>query len=175
MITGELSQTLLEEADMIDEKFFAIGAQSFTFFQPPGHFVRWVETGFSSSLYTFALVAAFGIAAGSFLYSILTRKYRIEWFASGKDFVVHIIGGLLMGIGGVLSMGCTIRSGFNRGFYNGNGFSLIFFPIVFDSEITTEIQFYKMVYEEVSFGMALVEGLADMKLLPNGLRKFDKV
>jgi len=42
------------------------------------------------------------------LYSILTRKFRIEWFASWKDFVVHIIGGPLMGIGGVLSMGCTI-------------------------------------------------------------------
>ena len=29
--TGELGHTLLEEADMMDEKPFAIGAQSFTF------------------------------------------------------------------------------------------------------------------------------------------------
>ncbi len=96
---------------------FAIDAQSFTCFQPAGHFVRWVKTGFSFSLYTFVLVAAFGVAKGSFLYSILTRKFRIEWFASWEDFAVHIIGGLLMGIGGVLAMGCTTyyRPGCNRG------------------------------------------------------------
>ena len=45
--TGELGQTLLEDADMMNEKPFAIGAQSFTFSQPPGHFLRWIETGFS--------------------------------------------------------------------------------------------------------------------------------
>ncbi len=176
MTTGELGQTLLEEADMMDDKPFAIGAQSFTFSQPPGHFVRWAETGFSSSLLTFALVAAFGVVAGSFLYSILTRKFRTEWFANWTDFAVHIVGGLLMGIGGVLAMGCTIGQAVTGASTLAMGSFLTFFAIVFGSALTMKIQFYKMVYEEeASFAKTLVAGLADMKLLPNSLRKLDKV
>ena len=39
-----------------------------------------------------------------------------------------------------------------------------------------KIHFYKMVYEEeAGFGKAFVAGLADMKLLPNSVRKLDKV
>ncbi|MCF6191253.1 MAG: YeeE/YedE family protein [Cocleimonas sp.] len=174
--TGELGQNLLEEAEMMDERPFAIGAQSFTFAQPSGHLIRWIETGFSKSLITFALVAGAGVIAGSFLYSVLFRKFRIEWFASWKDFFVHIIGGLLMGIGGVLAMGCTIGQGVTGASTLAMGSFLTFFAIVFGSALTMKIQYYKMVYEEeASFTKALVASLADMKLLPNGLRKLDKV
>lgn len=174
--TGQLGQTLLEEVEMMDERPFAIGAQSFTFSQPPGHFIRWVETGFSSNLLTFALVAAFGVAIGSFLYSIIAKKFRIEWFANWKDFAVHIIGGLLMGIGGVLAMGCTIGQGVSGASTMAMGSFITFIAIVFGSALTMKIQYYKMVYEEeASFMKALVAGLADMKLLPNGLRKLEKV
>ena len=39
-----------------------------------------------------------------------------------------------------------------------------------------KIQFHKIVHEEeASFGKALVAGLADIKLSPNGLRRLDKV
>ncbi len=56
------------------------------------------------------------------------------------------------------------------------GSLLSFFAIVFDSEITTKIQFYKMVYEEeASFSKAFIAGLADMKMLPKSLCKLDKV
>ena len=174
--TGELGQNLLEEAEMMDERPFAIGAQSFTFVQPSGHLLRWFELGFDKSMLTFALVAGFGVVAGSFLYSLLFRKFRIEWFASWKDFFVHIIGGLLMGIGGVLAMGCTIGQGVTGVSTLAMGSFITFFAIVFGSALTMKIQYYQMVYEEeASFGKALVASLADMKLLPNGLRKLDKV
>lgn len=174
--TGELGQNLLEEAEMMDERPFAIGAQSFTFAQPAGHLIRWIETGFSNSLVTFALVAGAGVIAGSFLYSLLFRKFRIEWFASWKDFFVHIIGGLLMGIGGVLAMGCTIGQAVTGASTLAMGSFITFFAIVFGSALTMKIQYYKMVYEEeASFGKALVASLADMKMLPNGMRKLDKV
>ena len=88
--TGTLGQELLEEADMMDERPFAIGAQSFTFAQPAGHLIRWIETGFSQFMVTFALVAGFGVIIGSLLYSVLFRKFKIEWFASWKDFFIHI-------------------------------------------------------------------------------------
>jgi len=174
--TGELGQNLLEEAEMMDERPFAIGAQSFTFAQPAGHLIRWIETGFSNSLVTFALVAGAGVIAGSFLYSLLFRKFRIEWFASWKDFFVHIIGGLLMGIGGVLAMGCTIGQAVTGASTLAMGSFITFFAIVFGSALTMKIQYYKMVYEEeASFGKVLVASLADMKMLPNGMRKLDEI
>ena len=174
--TGALGQSLLEEVEMMDERPYAIGAQSLTFVQPSGHFLRWIETGFSSSMLTFALVAGFGVVAGSFLYSILTKNFRVEWFANFKDFVFHIIGGVLMGIGGVLAMGCTIGQGVTGVSTLAMGSFLTFFAIVLGSTLTMKIQYYKMVYEEeASFIKALVASLADLKLLPNALRKLDKV
>ena len=48
---------------------------------------------------------------GSFLYTLIFRKLRIEWFITWNDFMMHAIGAILMGIGGVLAMGCTIGQG----------------------------------------------------------------
>jgi hypothetical protein len=174
--TGELGQNLLEEAEMMDERPFAIGAQSFTFVQPSGHLLRWAELGFDKSMLTFALIAGFGVVAGSFLYAVLFRKFRIEWFASWGDFFTHVIGGLLMGVGGVLAMGCTIGQGVTGASTLAMGSFIAFFAIVFGSALTMKVQYYKMVYEEeASFGKALVASLVDMKMLPNGMRKLDKV
>ena len=48
--------------------------------------------------------------------------------------------------------------------------------IVLGSALTMKVQYYRMVYEdEASFTKALVASLADMKLLPNGMRRLDKV
>ncbi len=174
--TGELGQALLEEAEMMDERPFALGAQSFTFAQPSAHLLRWVETGFSSQLLTFALIAGAGVIVGSFLYSVLFRKFNIEWFSSWKDFFTHIIGGLLMGLGGVLAMGCSIGQAVSGASTLAMGSFLTFFAIIVGSALTMKIQYYKMVYEEeASFGKALVTSLADMHLLPNAMRKLDKV
>lgn len=174
--TGSLGQAVLEEAEMMDERPYALGAQSFSFVQPSGHFIRWIETGFSSIMLTFALAAGFGVVVGAFLYSIMTKSFRIEWFASVKDFASHIIGGVLMGVGGVLAMGCTIGQAVSGASTLAVGSFLTFIAIVLGSAITMKIQYYKIVYEEeASFIKALVAGLADLKLLPNSLRKLDKI
>lgn len=173
---GEMGQLLLEEADMMDERPYGLGAQSFTFVQPSGHFIMWLKSGLSSNYVTFALIAAAGVISGSLLYSILFRKFRIEWFSGWKDFVAHIIGAVLMGIGGVLAIGCTIGQAITGVSTLALGSFITFAAIVFGSALTMKIQYYQMVYEdEASFIKALIASLADMKLLPNALRKLDKV
>lgn len=174
--TGELGVELLDEVDMMDERPYAIGAQSFTFIQPSAHLLRWIETGFSSQMVTFALVAGCGVLVGSFLYSLVMRKFRFEWFHSWKDFLAHMIGGLLMGVGGVLAMGCTIGQAVTGASTLALGSFITFGAIVFGSALTMKIQYYGMVYEEESnFFKALVASLADMHLLPNSLRQLEKV
>jgi len=174
--TGGIGQELLEEAEMMDERPYALGAQSFSFVQPSGHFIRWLETGFSRHMLTFALMAGIGVVVGAFLYSLFTKNFRIEWFRSFKDFVSHIVGGVLMGIGGVLAMGCTIGQAVSGSSTLAMGSFLTFFAIVLGSALTMKIQYYKIVYEEeASFIKALVASLVDLKLLPNSLRKLEKV
>lgn len=125
---------------------------------------------------TFGVMLLAGAILGSFLYAVIFRKFRIEWFQSWKDFAAHSIGAVLMGIGGVLALGCTIGQGVT-GFSNlAIGSIMTFIFIIFGSALTMKIQYYKMVYEsEASFFGALITALVDMKLLPGGMRKLEAV
>lgn len=158
----------------------AVGAplspQSYTFINPMGQTFGYVKGGVDRSMLTFGIMALFGVIIGSFLWALLSRSLRFEWFVSFKDFVTHMVGAVLMGFGGVLGLGCTIGQGITGVSTLAVGSFLALFAIVFGSAITMKIQYYKLVYEEeASFVKALVAGLADMKLLPNGLRKLDAV
>lgn len=173
---GPMGQALLEEVDFMDERPLAVGAQSLSFVQPSGHLFHWISSGFANPLLSFALMTAFGVVAGALVYSVVFRKFHIEWFNSAGDFFNHLIGGLLMGIGGVLSMGCTIGQGVSGASTLALGSFITMASIIIGSALTMKIQFYKMVYEEeASFFKALVSGMADLKLLPNSMRKLDAV
>ena len=153
-----------------------LNPQSFTFNNPMGQAFGYGVSGFNAALLTFGIMAFFGVVAGSFVWSLVTRTFRIEWFANFKDFVTHLIGAVLMGFGGVLAMGCTIGQGITGISTLALGSFITFFAIVLGSALTMKVQLYKMVYEEeATLGKALVAGLADMRLLPNGMRKLDKV
>ena len=125
---------------------------------------------------TFGLVAVFGVILGSLLWSLLSRSFRLEWFVDIKDFLMHVIGAVLMGFGGVLALGCTIGQGITGMSTLALGSILTFVSIVFGSALTMKIQYYKLVYEdEASFMRAFVTALVDMKLLPASMRKLDAI
>ena len=140
-----------------------LNPQSFTFINPMGQTFGYGLNGFNSALLTFGIMAFFGVVAGSFVWSLITRTFRIEWFASLNDFITHLIGAALMGFGGVLAMGCTIGQGITGVSTLALGSFITFISIVLGSALTMKVQLYKMVYEEeASFGKALIAGLADM-------------
>lgn len=153
-----------------------LSPQSFTFINPMGQTFGYIMTGLNSAMLTFGIMALFGVIVGSFLWSLVTKSLRLEWFASFRDFATHFVGAILMGFGGVLGLGCTIGQGITGVSTLAVGSFLALISIVFGSAITMKIQYYKLVYEEeASFIKALVAGLADMKLFPNSLRKLDAV
>ena len=153
-----------------------LSPQSFTFINPMGQSVGYVASGFKRSQVTFGIMALFGVIVGSLLWSLVTKSFRIEWFASGRDFLNHFLGAILMGFGGVLALGCTIGQGITGVSTLAVGSFLALISIIFGSALTMKVQYYKLVYEEeATFIKALVAGLADMKLLPNSLRKLDAV
>jgi uncharacterized membrane protein YedE/YeeE len=153
-----------------------LSVQSFTFINPMGQTVGFAGKGFEKTLLTFGVMAFLGVVAGSLLWSLLSRSFRFEWFSSFRDFVNHLVGAVLMGFGGTLALGCTIGQGITGLSTLAVGSFITFVAIVFGSALTMKMQYYRMVYEdEASFTSALVASLADFHLLPNGLRKLDKV
>jgi hypothetical protein len=153
-----------------------LSPQSFTFINPMGQTFGYITAGLDRAMLTFGIMALLGVIVGSFLWSLVSKSLRIEWFASFNDFTTHIVGAILMGFGGVLALGCTIGQGITGVSTLAVGSFLALISIVFGCAITMKVQYYKLVYEEeASFIKALVAGLADMKLLPNALRKLDAV
>jgi uncharacterized membrane protein YedE/YeeE len=167
---------LAESEEGKPERGSAVAAQSFTFINPIGQAYGFAISGFERAMISFGLVSVFGVILGSLLWSLLSKSFRIEWFANLKDFFMHLIGAILMGFGGVMAMGCTIGQGITGVSTLAIGSILTFFSIVFGSALTMKIQYYKLVYEdEASFFKALVTSLVDMKLLPSSLRQLDAV
>ena len=92
-------------------------------------------------------MALAGVIAGSFLYAVPTGRFRFEWFASGGDFLNHAVGGTLMGVGGVLSMGCTIGQAVTGVSTLALGSILTFVSIVAGAAATMKYQYWRMMRE----------------------------
>jgi uncharacterized membrane protein YedE/YeeE len=125
-----------------------LASQSFTFINPMGQALGYAASGFDRTLLTFGIMALSGVLAGSLLWSLVSRSFRIEWFASFQDFVNHLIGAILMGFGGVLAMGCTIGQGITGFSTLALGSILAFVAIVFGSAVTMKVQYALMMRAE---------------------------
>ncbi len=181
-ITGSLlfgeEGTWLEATEWLegDERPVGIGVQSFTFINPMGETLAYMANPGNSLLITFGVGALVGVLLGSFAYALVSRSFRIEWFYDLRDFINHAIGAVLMGVGGVLAVGCTIGQGISGVSTLSLGSMLALASIILGSALTMKVQYYKLVYEdEATFPAALLSGLVDLKLLPEQLRKLEAV
>ena len=162
--SGPMGAAWKDYAEMAVDIPSRVQSQSFTFISPMGDSVRYLLNPTNLTLINFGVLALFGVIVGSFLYSVITRKFRLEWFASVKDFAAHVVGGALMGFGGILSMGCTIGQGVTGVSTLALGSMLTFAAIVFGSAFTMKTQYYLL--DEQGLLAALRSALADLRLLP---------
>jgi uncharacterized membrane protein YedE/YeeE len=173
---GDMGMEWMEEVLMMDEPPFGVGTQAFSFTNPMSDTFNLAVNKGDLNYVTFGVMALSGVIAGSFLYSVIFKKFRFEWFSSTRDFINHVVGGALMGIGGILALGCTIGQGVTGASTLAIGSFMALFSIIFGSALTMKIQYYKMVYEnEASFFGAFISSLVDMKLLPGKMRKLEPV
>lgn len=91
---------------------------------------------------TFGVASVFGVVTGSFLYSVLNRSFRWEYFNSPQDMFRHIVGAALMGFGGISAMGCTIGQGITGVSTLAVSSFIVFFGIVFGAAVTMKIQYH---------------------------------
>lgn len=83
---------------------------SFTFIAPMGDTLSYLMTYTGASI-NFGIAAVLGVVSGSFLMSVATGTFRVEGFTSVADMARTMTGGALMGVGGVLALGCTVGQG----------------------------------------------------------------
>ncbi len=83
---------------------------SMTFVAPVGDSIMYLLT-FSGSTINFGISVIGGVIAGAFIAAISAGQFRIEAFTDSSDMLRHMTGGAIMGIGGVLALGCTVGQG----------------------------------------------------------------
>ena len=144
---GALGQAWKDYAEMATDIPSRVQVQSYTFVSPMGDAVHYLLNPMKMSLLNFGVMALAGVIAGSFIYAIATRNFRIEWFASFGDFVNHAVGGVLMGVGGVLAMGCTVGQAITGMSTLAIGSMLTFVAIVAGAVVTMKVQYWRMMRE----------------------------
>jgi uncharacterized membrane protein YedE/YeeE len=144
---GPLGQAWKEYAEMATEIPSRVQTQSFTFVAPMGDTVRYLLSPTKLSLINFGVAALAGVILGAFLYAIPSRGVRYERFFTLKDFAAHALGGALMGVGGVIAMGCTIGQAVTGVSTLALGSILAFFGMVIGSVGTMKYQYWRMMQE----------------------------
>ena len=170
---GSLGQAWQEEVAWMDVPPLGVGVQSYTFVNPMGEGLAYLAQPTNVQLLTFGTLAVAGVLVGSFIYALFSRRLQLEWFVSWADFFRHVGGAALMGIGGVLAMGCTIGQGITGVSTLALGSFVALGTIILGSATTLKVMYYKMLYEDASVFDAVLSGWADLHLLPQSLRRLE--
>jgi uncharacterized protein len=141
---GPMGRAWKDYAEMATEIPSRVQSQSFTFISPMGDSLRYLSDPSNFALVNFGVVALVGVILGGFLYAIVTKEFRYERFFTLKDFGNHVLGGALMGVGGVLAMGCTIGQGVTGISTLAIGSILVFFAIVIGAVATMRYQYWRL-------------------------------
>ncbi len=149
------------------DDFDPVRFESYTFVGPTAESLMYLMT-FTGSTINFGIAAVFGVILGSFVYVILIGNFRIETFTDRDDMIRHIKGGILMGFGGVLALGCSIGQGVTGMSTLAVGSLMSLISIIFGSALAMKVEYYLL--DDVSFAAALKMSLADMRLFPKSRR-----
>lgn len=148
-ITGHLGYA--ENPDTLEMTYMGTAshlAESMSFVAPSAYTLEylgyWTD---ASNVITFSVASAFGVVSGSFLYAMVSKSFRWEYFTSAKDMASHMIGAILMGFGGITAMGCTIGQGITGVSTLSMGSFLTLAAIIAGSALTMKVQYYLMMRE----------------------------
>ncbi len=92
------------------DDFDPVPVESFTFIAPVGNSIQYLMT-FTGATINFGIATVGGIILGAFISAKARSEFKIESFTNPADMTRHVVGGSLMGVGGVLALGCTVGQG----------------------------------------------------------------
>ncbi len=113
-VSGHLGY-IAEHPETLEETFLATNsgrAEALSFVSPIAYTLDWLMFySDSNKLLTVGIVSVFGVIAGSAVVALAQRSFRWEGFGGAADLGHHLAGAVLMGVGGVTAMGCSIGQG----------------------------------------------------------------
>jgi uncharacterized membrane protein YedE/YeeE len=113
-VSGRLG-FVAEHPQTLEPSFLATNSQrmeSLSFVAPYAYTLDWlIYFSDASKALTLGIVASVGVIVGSAAYALATRSFRWEGFRDAEDTALHLIGAVLMGVGGITALGCTIGQG----------------------------------------------------------------
>ena len=84
--------------------------ESFSFVRPLGNSILFIMTSTGATV-DFGIGATFGVIAGAALTAIFSKKFRWEACDDARELRRHMFGATFMGVGGIMSLGCTVGQG----------------------------------------------------------------
>ena len=144
------------------DDFEPVALEGISFIAPVGNSLSYLMT-YTGATIGFGIAVVGGMIAGSFLYAIFSGTFRIETFNDKQDMINHMIAGVLMGFGGVLSLGCTVGQGVTGLSTLALGSLITLVSIIFGCALTLKMQYYML---DDGFWDSLKQSLADFKLMP---------
>ena len=113
-VSGRLGH-VAEHPVTLEDVFLATNTQrmeSLTFGAPMAYTMDWlILFSDKSKVLTIGIVSTFGVVVGSAAVAVFNRSFRWEGFGGTEDTANHVVGAVLMGVGGVTAMGCTVGQG----------------------------------------------------------------
>ena len=92
------------------DEFEPVNLASLTFIAPIGETIQYAMIATGAKL-SFGVTAVLGVLLGSFLMALLRKGLHLQGFSSPKEMLRYIAGGIAMGVGGSLALGCSIGQG----------------------------------------------------------------
>jgi hypothetical protein len=144
-VSGRLGY-LPEDPNTLREAWVATNTgrmESLSFVAPQAYLLEllmlWTD---KSRIVTFGIASALGVIAGSAAYAIVSKTFRLESFRDPADMLRHIVGGILMGFGGVVALGCTIGQGITGFSTLAVGSIVAFFAIIAGAAATMKFEYW---------------------------------
>jgi uncharacterized membrane protein YedE/YeeE len=149
-VSGHLGY-LAEDPDTLQETFVRTNSgrmESFSFVAPLAftleYLMFWTD---KSKVITYGIASAAGVIAGSAAYALASRTFRWEGFRDAEDTATHVLGGILMGFGGIVALGCTIGQAVTGFSTLALGSIMTFISIVAGSALTMKVQYWRIARE----------------------------
>ncbi len=113
-VTGALG-FVPEHPDTLEPFYVAsVGGrpESFSFTAPMAYTLHWLMLySDASNVLNIGIVSVLGMVLGSATSAVAAGRFRWEGFHGARDTGLHLLGAVLMGVGGVVALGCTVGQG----------------------------------------------------------------
>jgi len=146
-LSGKLGY-IAEHPDTLQEAWVATNTgrmESFSFVAPQAFLLEllmlWTD---KTKIVTFGIASALGVIVGSMAYALASKSFRLEAFRDASDMIRHMVGGILMGFGGVVALGCTVGQGITGFSTLALGSIITFVAIILGAAATMKYEYWRM-------------------------------